>query len=122
MVEHPQVTVQIDKQGRSNLPTLKPKQQDSNSVSIGELSLRNASLTYTDALRSLSISLPQWSGKIKDLEPGVYRIELAAGSGGVFGYQGRTVAIDKVEADFDYARSALTIRSARLQAREPYGP
>ena len=92
------------------------KRNGSKSVSIGELSFREASLTIRDAQRGFALSLPKWSGKVKDLDPDGYRIELAAEAGGSFEYQRRSLRLDRLAANLDYSDKSIVIRSAQVDS------
>ena len=117
VVERPRVAIQIDSQGRSNLPILKPQQTNSKNVSIGELSLRNASLEFRDAQREISLSIPKWSGKIKDLKPPQsYRIEISTEAAATLRYRGQSQQFTSASADLDYSDHSIMIRKAVVES------
>jgi outer membrane protein assembly complex protein YaeT len=118
VIEKPKLNVRIDALGQSNLPVLKPSKPDAKPVSIGEVSLRNASVDFRDAQRMIALSIPDWSASIQDLDPGSYRVRLDAKNGGSVTYDGREVKLLAANADADYHPKSLVIREARIRAEK----
>jgi outer membrane protein assembly complex protein YaeT len=112
-----QINIFIDRQGDSNLPVVRRAERAGWRFLIQRLDVSDGSFRFEDQRQQVAVTLPLW--RLQVTGTGLtreHRTRLTSLRAGTAGYEGRSLAIDRLELDAAFAGDALRIATLRLES------